>query len=231
MKTIVDREDLIFSPSQLGCVLHLSGLPGGAGKIYDRSPYANHGTITGATWKRLPSGLWYLDYDGADDHVDCGVGASLNITEQITLEAWIKPFEELSSEVYHIVSKRNGWGAGLIPYDLNFNGIDTLRLQIWETNNKTVTQEGITIGAWNYVVGRYDGNSLVTFIQCVPSSPVASTEGLPDSSSIALWVGSAVGHAVEFKGSIALPRVYNRALSALELQNHFEREKHLFGVW
>jgi len=34
-----------------------------------------------------------------------------------------------------------------------------------------------------------------------------------------------------FDGYIALVRMYNRALNALEIQKHFNREKHLFGVW
>ena len=75
MKTLLDRDidELIFDPPELGSVLYLTGLPCGGSKIYDRSPYGNHGTITGATWKRLPSGLWYLDLDALDDYVDCGV--------------------------------------------------------------------------------------------------------------------------------------------------------------
>jgi len=55
---------LMFSPPELGCVLYLSGLPNSGSKIHDRSPYGNHGAITGATWQRLPSGLWCLSFDG-----------------------------------------------------------------------------------------------------------------------------------------------------------------------
>lgn len=36
--------------------------------IRDRSGNNNHGTITGATWSRLPSGLWVLSFDG-DDYI------------------------------------------------------------------------------------------------------------------------------------------------------------------
>jgi len=32
-----------------------------------------------------------LDYDGIDDYVDCGNNSSLNITDAITIEAWMKP--------------------------------------------------------------------------------------------------------------------------------------------
>src|SRR3990167_10553439 len=36
---------------------------------FDRSRYQNHGTITGATWKRLPSGVWVMSFDGTDDNI------------------------------------------------------------------------------------------------------------------------------------------------------------------
>jgi len=48
MKALDDREDLVFSPPELGCVHYLPGLPGGGSKIHDRSPCGNIGTITGA---------------------------------------------------------------------------------------------------------------------------------------------------------------------------------------
>jgi hypothetical protein len=92
MKTLLDREDLVFNSSELGCVLSLSELPGGGSKIYDRSPYGNIGSITGAAWKRLPSGLWVLSFDGQDDYVDCGDNNSLEFTTgPFTLLAWIYP--------------------------------------------------------------------------------------------------------------------------------------------
>jgi len=87
MKTLLSQNNLVFNPPILGCVLFLSGLPGSSSKIYDRSPYGNHGTITGATWKRLPSGLWYLDYDGTDDYVNCGDDTSL-LADILTIETW-----------------------------------------------------------------------------------------------------------------------------------------------
>jgi len=35
-------------------------------------------------------------FDGVDDYVDAGSGASLNITNMITIEAWIKPYNVLT---------------------------------------------------------------------------------------------------------------------------------------
>ena len=60
MQGLLERDKIVLNPPALGTVLFLSGLPGSGNRIYDRSPYGRLGVITGATWKRLPSGLWYL---------------------------------------------------------------------------------------------------------------------------------------------------------------------------
>jgi len=47
-----------------------------------------------------------------------------------------------------------------------------------------------------------------------------------------VWIGESENGSNDYNGKFALPRIYkNRALSHLEIQNHFNREKHLFGVW
>ncbi len=56
---------------------------------YDASGSANDGTIAAAEWAHGRYGP-ALDFDN-EDYVDCGNDTSLDITDAITLEAWIKP--------------------------------------------------------------------------------------------------------------------------------------------
>ena len=61
-----------------------------SGTIRDRSGFSNNGTITGAVWIRLPSGLWYLSFDGTDDKVTIVASASLLLgSGDFTLEFWV----------------------------------------------------------------------------------------------------------------------------------------------
>jgi len=59
--------------------------------LNDSTSYGNDGTNYGSTY----SSTWLLDgereFDGTDDYVDCGSDESLNITDAITIEAWVKP--------------------------------------------------------------------------------------------------------------------------------------------
>ena len=218
-----------LSTPPIGCVLHLPGLPGGGSKIYDRSPYGNVGTIIGATWTRLPSGLWVMSFDGDDDYVNCGSGTSLNIIAEMSIEAWVKRdtidalmrivgLDEAETRGYEF-----GWRANnkLAFTYYGIADVESSGPAFTDTTNwhqVAVVKTGST-GNWTYtfyVDGVVDGTN--TSAQNVPARTKATR------------IGSSVD-AFYFDGFIALPRVYNRALSALEIQNHFNREKHLFGVW
>lgn len=220
------------STPPIGCVLHLVGLPGGGSKIYDRSPYGNIGTITGATWRRSPSGLWLLDFDGSDDYVDCGNGAALAITEQLTMLVWLYRTGKVTNQ--HIIMKAKTadnpcyglfweWYSEKIALALDVGG--------YAIRGFTVA---LALNTWHFVAVTYDGSF----------AKIYSEGNLDDSSSLSGSIASIsdanviLGSGVQtqwgnnwYEGYMALPRIYNRALSALEIQNSFNREKHLFGVW
>ena len=224
MKTLLDKEDSVFNPPQLGCVLSLTGLPGGASKIYDRSPYGNIGTITGATWKRLPSGLWYLDFDGSDDYVNCGNDASLDITDAITIEAWVK-----------LPSTPSGWSRvlskGYAYYTLSFPPAGLAPIARIDGLSGGSGQEffGSAIGTdvWTFLGLTYnkDGgaNNFRMYIDGKLDRVVTHTGQISPGGS--LCVGSTDIPNEFLSGYIALVMIYNRALSDLEMQNHFNQEK------
>ena len=237
MKTLVDRENLIFSPPQLGCVLYLPGLPGGGSKIQDRSPYGNQGTITGATWKRLPSGLWYLDFDGQDDYVNCGSVSSLNPSTAMTLKAWIKPISVASDHLDIICRDATNQRAFV------FQTVQTsayLSIAVsktaagsWTTLTST---DAVALGAWNQVGAIYqyvsDGASLLElFLNGVSIKSVSNAVGPIASTTSETRIGIRQVLTEWFYGGMALIEMHNKAWTALDFQNSFNREKHLFGVW
>jgi hypothetical protein len=215
----------------IGCVLHLLGLPGGGSKIYDQSPYGNIGTITGATWIRTPGGLWCLNFDGSDDYVVVADALSLDITDAITLVAWINPVKGTVSGYHEVFDKR---GAGVF-----------YNLAVDETDDKLRTaglggfyvSNVITFGTWQHIAVTYSKDlpsaNIKGFVNGAGVGTQAYTAPI-DTNANRLGIGAqnpdhGLGHYL--KGCIALPRIYNRALSTLEIQNQFNREKNLFGVW
>lgn len=233
MKTVLDREDLVFGTPELGCVLCLPGLPGGGSGIYDRSPYANSGTITGATWKRLPSGLWCLDFDGQDDSISLGTPENLDITGDITICAWVYPasLPSESGNNFAILSKTqtlitNGYEFWLRTSDK----IDFFTNQAATYQSSGSDDSVVTKGEWQHLAVTRRGTTANLYKNAVDVTNTQGTHLAPTPAGQTACVGR-MGDSYPFHGCIALVLVYNRALSALELQNLFNRGKRLFGVW
>lgn len=227
--------NLVFAPPPLGTVLSLTGLPGGGNKAHDKSPCGNAATIVGATWRRLPSGLWCLSFDGTDDNVALGTPTSLDITGAITIMCWIKPDATQSSSWNYILHK---FEASVSGYWLaeGYNGNHHVQIQVHHGGSpaysRSYTSAALTPGVWAHVAGAAEnGVDVKTFIN-----------GVEDSNENTLYADlvAPTGRTAQigyrnsvqtYKGRMALLKVYNRALSALEIQDIFNREKHLFGVW
>ena len=248
MKSLVDRDSLVFEPPELGCVFYLPGLPGGSSKIHDRSPYGNQGSITGATWKRLPSGLWCLSFDGNDDFINCGDKDVFSFTDgagadlAFSLEAWVKLADATSSNFlakYDSSVNKREWLFGTA-------GDDSLNLQLLHFDENVYivryTAGGYMTtyeGEWIKVVATYDGLEVNTgLLLYINGAVIPATAGGAGSytgmsnTTIPMYIGVYQHETSGFlKGDIALPRIHRRVLSAFEIQNSFNQEKHLFGVW
>jgi hypothetical protein len=86
-------------------VQHLEETTGGANAIKDSTSNANHGTDSGSPNLDATGQIDGADdFDGTDDYVDCGNDVSLNITDAITIEAWIY-IKDYGDSYPRIVSK------------------------------------------------------------------------------------------------------------------------------
>lgn len=219
-----DIDNPKFDPAELGCILYLPGLPGGSTKIYDRSPYGNHGAITGATWTRLPSGLWCLNFDGTDDLISVNHNVNLIGMGSLTFEWWEKWAEYKTARViyknlsYYVLFWDNGHVYGRVYTDGSSAEVDSGAGDISAGD----------VGKWIYWQLVYDGSTVKLFKNLNEIGSGATTGNVTGTNTFYLAGGYA---GQKSNSSIALFRFHNRALSMLERQNHFNREKHLFGVW
>lgn len=223
--------NLLLIPPPLGTVLSLTGLPGGSNKAHDRSPYGNVGNIIGATWIRLPSGFWYLDFDGSDDRVNIPASPSLDIgndNESYSILAWLN-----SSDTTSEIALRAGTGSSYAGQLEKLNG-GKIRFVVWDGVNVPLidTDTVVADGGWHLVGAVRNGSSdqLLIYLDGVQdATPVTDTAGdARDTSGVSIGYD---GSGFWFTGGIARVRIFNRALSALEIQNIFSQEKHQFGVW
>jgi len=136
---------------------------GAAGEYKDSTQYANHGQGGGGTPGYVPS-LWSgteiidgaQDFDGTDDRITCGNDSELNITGNITVEAWVQLQDvRAPTNGASIVGKRQqyflfqDWDA---DYRITFT-VDT------PTQNY-VSANGNSPNTWYHMVGVYDGSNI-----------------------------------------------------------------------
>ena len=198
-----------------GLVLWLKFDEGVGLKAYDLSQYRNHGTIYGATWVEGKFGK-ALQFDGVDDYVEVPDSASLDITDEITVTAWIYPlavdsYRGIVADAYS-GCQNFGWKFGILDGKLWFEHGDGT------TCGKYSSVATISTNQWYFVA--------VTFkdkVRLFVNEEVK--EFTPPLSLVSrdAWLG--IGRAflneygaTYFNGTIDEVRIYNRALSAEEIK-------------
>ena len=86
---------------------------------------------------------------------------------------------------------------------------------------------------WHHHVWQYDSGSGSLhrwYINGAFANSYDSGSSLAVSSGTGIGIFSRADRAEDFRGKIAVVRIYNRALSAAEIKNHFELDRGRFGV-
>jgi hypothetical protein len=211
----------------------------------DMSGQGNSGTVSGATPGKLPSGLWYYDYDGADSYVDCGSDTSLDGTFDAggTVMAWINPDSDGENDLGVIVSKMalptTGWmftvrdeAAGYLRFRL-FQYFDAAADGNWRTTDAVVP-----IGSWSLVAVTYDNSAgandpILYYNNTIPAITEDGTPGGDNAGSDAaknLWIGSEDTQARTFDGKIGIVVVAKQIYTATTIFGFFNKTRHLYGV-
>ena len=195
----------------------------GSGTIArDSSGYGNDGTIYGATWVDGKYGE-ALSFDGIDDYIEVPDSDSLDITDAITIEAWVKPSP---GDYRTIVSK-----GYLESYALRIarDSEPIMAFFTLDPNNPHAiagTYNNIANNQWWHIAGTYDGNHVRLYINGELDDSEAYT-GTITTLSTPLRIGKLSGTTKTecFNGIIDEVSIYNRALSADEIKTLYEGKK------
>lgn len=211
------------------CALYYPGLRGGDATVIDYSGSANNATITGAIWKRLPSGLWYLDFDGGDDVARTGddVFSQATFVGGCTYAAWVKIDTVDDTEQVILGSEARLILGVLATTDLwNFHIYDG-------ASNIAESNGALSTGVWTFVVGTWDTTTVRLYVNgAVQTDTAPSNVATIDAVSRTTTVGASDpgGLNLFLDGGVALPRVTGRAWSASEILDYYGQERTLFGV-
>ncbi len=193
---------------------------------YDSSGNNNHGTLkNGPTWTTgQVNGA--LNFDGVDDFVSIGTGTNYFPMSKFTLCAWIKPSEiGTASTRRGIIGITNGLNLYLNTDGYLYLGINSDSST--DTINRFSSFQNVLDNKSHYVCANYDGTNVNFFIDGALKKTQATTwSGTTHWPTSAATIGWEINNpSWKFNGLIDEPRVYNRALSAEEINRHYEESK------
>jgi len=193
--------------------------------VNDESLNGNDGTLSPTcsdlTWTNGKSGSG-LEFDGVVDYVDCGDDASLVITNEITVEAWVKGYTQPDGgNNEHLVAKQDSYG---LCWDHMDSRVDT-SFWIKDTTGTWIPTNSIPnppANEWHHLVGVYNGTYLILYVDGFEASSKNVGTLTIESNDNHLIIGAARSYTAFFNGIIDEVAVYNRALSPEEIYNHYK---------
>lgn len=187
---------------------------------YDMIGAGTTGTLTnGAVFNYSTKSI---DFDGTNDYVDCGNPTSLQLSSQITMAAWVYPVSVTLNG--NIMSKNANAGY-------RFRIGSSNELWWYVSGNALVSSNGVCpLNTWSYCVVTGDVSGLKMYLNGVllTSNTTAFAPTAPASGNF--YIGCyGIGSEV-FNGKIANAQVYNRALTAAEVNTNFQASRDRYGI-
>jgi len=190
----------------------------------DFSGYGNHGTLmNGASIIPDPQRGRVLLLDGANDYVDLGNGASLDLSDnnQATIAAWVKL---AASQNHNTILSKGEWKEA---YALVVKGDTVPDDQLWTGNDTSVfSGSSVPLNTWTHVAITINGD-LTTFYM---NGQVAGTANQDRGNALdntatgvsigrEQYAGSMPAGRWFFNGQMDDVRIYERALTQAEIQS------------
>ena len=189
---------------------------------------SNHGNILNSAALYNTSG--YMNFDGVDDTVDVGpvsqIGSSLT---SMTVSVWVYPTSASTRLILE-----NGTNHATNTFYLAQENSSYFTFEIYGTNYDVVYANYVyQLNTWYNLVGIWRSGSRVDLytngiLTNGTRDGVAQTSVINGNTN--LFVGSRAGSSLFYSGRINQPMMYNRALSAAEIQQNFNAIRGRFGI-
>jgi hypothetical protein len=199
---------------------NLVGLWALDGNANDTSGKGNNGTVSGtAQWASGVLGQ-ALQFNGTSTYVDCGSGASLNLTDAVTVAAWVKP--DFTAADRKIAGNQDGTTGGYKMGVYSANNLVEFEIRTSAnaaTLNRTAAGgTALQQGVWYHVSGVYaKGQYIRTYVFGNLDRELVTTVALGSSTGSFKLGREPMTASYYWLGAMDDVEVYNRALSAEEI--------------
>lgn len=185
----------------------------------DLSTYGNNATLkNGVAWTTGKFGK-ALNFDGVNDYVSVSDSNSLDLTNALTIEAWVYP--TVLSSYPRIISKESGNYA--YPYALEVSSnkvVLYVKLQGSSSNEQLAAQANtnLSLNTWTHVVVTWNGQVGKVYYNGVKKSSDTSLSGTLIQTTKPLLIGNSPNIDRPWKGKIDEVRIWKRVLSEQEIK-------------
>jgi hypothetical protein len=199
---------------------------------YDLSGNNNSGALTdGPSFNSANGG--FVSFDGINDFVSVSNSSSLQVADTFTVNSWVFP-TDLSNR-FGVFSTRTLNTAGSWQLEIGTaNGgqrriaVTGLGTWVWESSNDV-----ISINSWNNVCyvkpnNATQGGSM--YLNGNLLTPLVTTAYTVLNNNDAKVIGRGTNLSQYFSGGISTIGLYNRALSATEIQQNFNAFRGRYGI-
>ena len=188
---------------------------GSGNTVYDSSTSGNDGTFEGdPQWVAGYYGA-ALAFDGTDDNIDCGNDPSLNITDEITLSAWINMAQRPVADGWYTIQWKEG-AYSMYLYGTG-NTLTTLAADFWLSTGRADIWNGpdidIPTNDWTHIAVTFNGTDFEFYV----NGEHDHTQNQPGTIEISAISFLFTQNGYNFVGLIDDVRTYNRALTQDEI--------------
>ncbi|WP_341716637.1 LamG-like jellyroll fold domain-containing protein [Micromonospora sp. FIMYZ51] len=205
-------------PTQVPGLVAAYGMNEGAGTtVSDSSGRNNAGAAADTTWATNGKYGKALSFNGSSSLVDVSHTSSLRLTGALTLSAWVKPDDLDGWRTVVLKNMASGYGAS---YGL-YASEGSVPAGWLTTTGDPFGPSGsspLPTGTWSNVALTYDGSRATLYVNGAKAGEVAATGSIYDDGG-AVTIGGNEIWGEYFSGLIDEVRIYNRALTAAQIQS------------
>lgn len=179
-----------------------------------------NGAIAGATWTTQGKFGSALAFDGVNDWVTVLDANTIDFTSAMTLEAWVFPTANGSGSWRNVLMKERPGGEVFNLYanaDTNAPVVYVVRAALPDAPLDARGTSQLPLNTWTHLSVTFDNTTLRLYVNGVQAGTRAVAGPLLTSSGVLRIGGNGVWGEF-FAGRIDEVRLYNRALSATEIQ-------------
>jgi glucose/arabinose dehydrogenase len=208
----------LVSTAPAGLVAAYNFNEGNGGTLYDVSGAGNNGALSGPVWTGTGKNGGAASFDGVNDWITVNDANSLDFQAGMTIEAWVDPtaLGTTGSSWRCVAFKEQSLGMIYALYANNGGARPVGQVNVGGEKN-AVGGAQLPLNTWTHLATTYDGASLRLYVNSTQVASI-SVGGVIPASTGALRLGGNAVWGEWFQGQMDDVRLYNRALSATEIQ-------------